>query len=233
MTLLTNNYPSRRPRFEVVLAISADGKIADAKSTAARFASAKDKAHLEQRIAAADGVLFGASTLRAYRNSLGITDPQLLESRAAAGKPPQPVQIVCSRQAEFDPQWRFFQQPFPRWLLTTPAGSDRWQGKPEFKRILFGANPSEIDWQDACYQFTQLEWQAIAVLGGGELVASLLALDLVDELYLTICPLLLGGKTAPTPVAGAGFAPDLAPRLEIVSVEVIEQEIFVHYRRDR
>jgi 5-amino-6-(5-phosphoribosylamino)uracil reductase len=70
----------------------------------------------------------------------------------------------------------------------------------------------------------------LAILGGGELVASLLKADLVDEFWLTICPLILGGTAAPTPVEGEGFFPQLAPRLELLGVEAIAQEVFLHYR---
>jgi 5-amino-6-(5-phosphoribosylamino)uracil reductase len=63
------------------------------------------------------------------------------------------------------------------------------------------------------------------------LVASLLAADLIDEFWLTVCPLILGGITAPTPVDGAGFSAQLAKHLELLSVETIEQEVFLHYRR--
>ncbi|EFA72900.1 Riboflavin-specific deaminase [Raphidiopsis brookii D9] len=33
------------------------------------------------------------------------------------------------------------------------------------------------------------------MLGGGKLIACLLEFDLVDELWLTICPLILGSAT--------------------------------------
>ena len=106
------------PHTTVILAMSADGKITDCALTAARFGSANDKSHLEQQVANHDAVLFGNDTLRAYGSTLRVTSPDLVKQRELQGKPPQPVQIVCSRSREFDPNWRFFQQPIPRWLLT-------------------------------------------------------------------------------------------------------------------
>ena len=223
-----------RPHTTVVLAMSADGKIADVKRSPARFGSAADKAHLEKQVAQADAVLFGAGTLRAYGTTLRVSHPELLELRSQQGKPPQPVQMVCSRFAEFDPNLRFFQQPVPRWLLTTTAGATAWQEKTNFERILVAETAEQtLDWQDAFHQLVSLGIQRLAVLGGGNLVASLMALDLVDELWLTVCPLILGGAIAPTPVQGSGFPAELAPRLELLSAETNGPEVFLHYRLQR
>ena len=220
-----------RPYTTVVLAMSADGKIADVTRSPARFGSDADKAHLEQQVALADGVLFGAGTLRAYGTTLRVSHPKLVETRSQAKKPPQPVQIVCSRFAEFDPNLRFFGQPVPRWLLTTGAGAKQWQGRSQFEQILVAeAADQKLDWIKALEQLRSAGIQRLAVLGGGELVASLLALDLIDELQLTVCPLLLGGAIAPTPVQGAGFLAAVAPRLQLLSVQTIDQEVFLHYR---
>jgi 5-amino-6-(5-phosphoribosylamino)uracil reductase len=214
--------------------MSADGKIADVTRSPARFGSDADKAHLEQQVALNDGVLFGAGTLRAYGTTLRVSQPELLEMRSQAKKPPQPVQIVCSRFAEFDPELRFFEQPVPRWLLTTAIGSSQWQGRSQFERVLVAETADqELDWIHAFQQLGSLGVQRLAILGGGELVASLLSLDLIDELQLTVCPLLLGGAIAPTPVQGAGFLAAVAPRLELLSVERVDQEVFLHYRLQR
>lgn len=223
-----------RPHTTVVLAMSADGKIADVKRSPARFGSAADKAHLEKQVALADAVLFGASTLRAYGTTLRVSHLELLEMRSRQGQPPQPVQMVCSRFAEFDPSLRFFQQPVPRWLLTTTAGAKAWQERANFERILVAETAEQtLDWQDALQQLVSLGIQRLAVLGGGELVASLMALDLIDELWLTVCPLILGGAIAPTPVQGLGFPAELAPRLELLSAETKGPEVFLHYRLQR
>src|SRR6476646_8164397 len=204
-----------RPYTTVVLAMSADGKIADVRRSPARFGSAADKAHLEKQVAQADAVLFGAGTLRAYGTTLRVFDPELLRMRSQQGQPRQPVQIVCSRWAVFDPDLRFFKQPVPRWLLTTTLGAKGWQEKSGFERILVAETAEQtLDLQNAFQQLVSLGIRRLAVLGGGELVASLMALDLIDELWLTVCPLILGGAIAPTPVEGLGFAAELAPRLE-------------------
>ena len=228
-------YRKNRPKTTVVLAMSADGKIADVQRSPARFSSPADKIHLEQQIAAADAVLFGAGTLRAYGTTLSVSNPQLLQQRSQQKLPPQPVQIVASLQAKIDPQLRFFRQPVPRWLLTTTAGAKHWEGCPEFEQILVCETPCSIgiDWTAALQHLASLGLERLAVLGGGQLVASLVAADLIDELWLTVCPLILGGATAPTPVEGSGFYPALAPRLELLSVQAIEQEVFLHYRLQR
>ena len=228
------------PQTTVILAMTADGKIADIKRSPARFASATDKAHLEKQISLVDGVLLGAGTLRAYGTTLPISNPHLLQGRKQQNKPPQPVQIVCSRRAEIDPQLRFFRQPVPRWLLTTTYGAKNWQEKDGFEQILIADSEEisikekrarkNIDWIKAFEQLTQLNFKKIAILGGGELVASLLANDLIDELWLTICPVILGGVNSPTPVEGIGFLSKQVKKLELLSVETIEQEIFLHYR---
>ena len=211
--------------------MSADGKIADAKGSAARFGSAADKAHLEKQIALADAVLFGANTLRAYGTTLSISDPELLQWREQQRKPLQPVQIVCSRSGEINPEYRFFRQPVCRWLLTTAEGAQFWQERSEFERILLmGIQEGGIDWLIMLSELAELGLAKLAVLGGGELVASLLAANAIDELWLTVCPLILGGSTAPTPVAGKGFLADVAPRLHLLGVETVEQEVFLHYR---
>jgi 5-amino-6-(5-phosphoribosylamino)uracil reductase len=219
-----------RPHTTVVLAMSADGKIADAWRSAARFGSTADKRHLETQIAKVDGVLFGAETLRAYGTTLRVTHPDLLQQRQQQGKPPQPTHIVCSRFARFNPDYPFFRQAVPRWLVTTTAGAELWSNRPEFDRILapFPTN-KQLDWTLILAQLFELGCETLAVIGGGQLIASILAAGLIDELWLTVCPLILGGTNAPTPVAGNGFPAHLAPRLTLLSAETIDQEVLLHY----
>jgi len=265
-----------RPHITVVLAMSADGKIADARRSAARFPSAVDKAHLEAQVARADATLFGAGTLRAYGTTLPVTNPDLLAQRQQQNLPQQPVQIVCSATGKLDPAWRFFSQPIPRWFVTTLEGIQTWRSCSKREATEHGYTArsytdfdhTEPDYTEPDYtergctdsqpfQHTFIterpfNWhnlmkdlrtgtralstatsrppiQKLLVMGGGELVASLLAENLIDDLYLTICPLLIGGKTAPTPVSGLGFTLPNTPQLKLESARVEGDEVFLHY----
>lgn len=239
-----------RPHTTVVLAMSADGKIADFKREPARFGSRADQAHLEKQVAAADAVLFGAGTLRAYGTTLTVSHPALLEHRTQEGKPAQPIHIVITHSANLDPDIRFFQQPIKRWLLTTKTGAIAWKERlrtlpsreksftqedfPGFEQILvFETARGTVDIPTALKHLVSIDISRLVILGGGELVAAMLELDLIDELWLTVCPLILGGAIAPTPVAGKGFLPELAPKLQLLEVQTVEQEVFLHYRLQR
>ncbi|MBD2493963.1 RibD family protein [Nostoc sp. FACHB-280] len=224
-----------RPHTTVVLAMSADGKIADFRRSPARFGSVADKAHLETQIAASDAVLFGAGTLRAYGTTLTVSHPTLLQHRIKAGKTPQPVHIVITQSADFNPEIKFFNQPIPRWLLTTTVGATIWQKRSEFfeQIFVFETSTGKIDTAAFLQHLASIDITRLAVLGGGQLVASMVNSDLIDEFWLTVCPLILGGTTARTPVEGQGFLANLAPRLKLLEVKQVEQEVFLHYQVQR
>jgi 5-amino-6-(5-phosphoribosylamino)uracil reductase len=214
--------------------MTADGKISDRHKTAARFGSQQDKDHLESQIALVDGVLFGAETLRAYGTTLSIKNPDLLAQRQTRSQPCQPVQIICSASGRLDPQIPFFVQPVPRWLLTTDEGAAQWRSQKSagFEKIMQIENQaSAINWEQAFNQLGELGIKKLAVLGGGTLISSLLQEDCIDEIWLTICPFLVGGTMAPTPVEGEGFTLAESKSLQLLSAERRDQEIFLHYQR--
>jgi len=70
----------------------------------------------------------------------------------------------------------------------------------------------------------------ILVEGGGALNFALLDQDLVDDIYLTLCPIVLGGP-APGSFGGRGFLAAAARRLVLVTQRTnAAGEIFLHYR---
>lgn len=211
--------------------MSADGKIADFRRTAARFSSKTDLLHLETHLAAVDAVLLGGGTLRAYGTTLPVRRPELLAQRHQRGRSAQPLHIVWSPSGNLEPSCRFFQQAVPRGLLTTTAGAQPWRQRPGFDQLWsLPGEPDAWDWRAAFTQLRQAGVERLAVLGGGRLVADLVAQGLVQELLLTVCPVLLGGATAPTPLDGAGFWAETAPRLDLLSCQQVDQEVFLHYR---
>jgi 5-amino-6-(5-phosphoribosylamino)uracil reductase len=212
--------------------MTADGKIADVTRSPPTFSSDRDSAHLEAQMALADAILVGSGTLGDGGSAVLVTKPALIQARIDSGKPAQPPQIICSRSGKIDSQLPFFRQPIDRWLLTTTTGATDWLECDSFSRILICETPdgTDIDWQAVKLKLAELNLENICFLGGSELAASLFTAEFIDELWLTVCPVIYGGIASPTPVSGAGFTPDSAPKLTLLSVDRIDGELFLHYQ---
>ena len=179
-----------RPVLRLVLAVSLDGRLAPPEGGAAHLGGSGDRRALEESLVWADGALLGAETLRLHRSTCLIRDPDLLESRRHAGRSLQPIAIAVSRSCRLAQDMVFFRQPLERWLLQigpslpspgppAPAGFNRIESHP--------------DWSRGLNHLAAMGLEKLAVLGGARLASALLREDLVDELQLTVCPLLLGG----------------------------------------
>ena len=212
-----------------ILAMSADGKLTDRTFAPSTFVSDCDQVHLEELVAQADAVIFGAGTLRAYGTTLSVRNPTLIQERQGRNLPDQPLQIVCSQSANLDPAYPYFTQPIPRGLITDVQGAEKWRDRSAFEHILI-AEETPFDWHQLFTQLEALNVKKLALLGGGQLVGSFFSAGLVNELWLTVCPLILGSTTAPVPVAGEGFTIAEAPQLALMEVKSIESEVFLHYR---
>jgi 5-amino-6-(5-phosphoribosylamino)uracil reductase len=173
-----------RPELRLVLAVSLDGRLAPPDGGAAQIGGRGDRQVLEEALAWADACLIGGRTLRLHGSTCLIHASPLLEQRRRQGRPDQPAAVVVSRGGGFDPQLRFFSQPLQRWLLgpgqmPPPTG--------------FHAAIPLVAWPEALIALAAAGLQRLVLLGGAELASALLQEQLVDELQLTLCPLLLGG----------------------------------------
>ena len=215
--------PLGLPQVRLVLAVSLDGRLASPEGGAAQLGGAGDRRALEEALAWADGCLIGAQTLRLHGTTCLIRQPDLLELRRGQGRPPQPWALAVSRSGRFDPQLPFFHQPVGRGLVapagvrsSPPAGFDRlWSLPPDgsgFCHPQGAESPcSRADisqdhrvgsgWPALLAELAAGGMERLVLLGGARLAASLLALDLVDGLQLTLVPRLLGGAHSWLPVA--------------------------------
>jgi 5-amino-6-(5-phosphoribosylamino)uracil reductase len=71
--------------------------------------------------------------------------------------------------------------------------------------------------------------ETLLVEAGGDMLFQFVAASALDELYVTLCPLLIGGE-APSLADGEGFLFSQMPRLTLLSTEVEGDELFLHYR---
>jgi 5-amino-6-(5-phosphoribosylamino)uracil reductase len=182
-----------------VLAVSLDGRLAPPDGGAAKFGGPGDRRVLEEALAWADGALVGAETLRRHGSTCLIHQPDLLAHRRCQGRPDQPHALVLSRSGVLPPQLPFWRQPLQRWWLR-PHGLDAEQAGEGFDRQLPFAS-----WQDLRQQLAKLGLARLVLLGGADLASQWLAAGMVDELQLTLCPLLLGGAHIWCSAGGAGL----------------------------
>jgi len=219
----------------VNLASSVDGKIGTVAREKFRFGSAADKRQMQVLRARADAVVIGAGTLRDEDPSLLLSDPDLVDARRAAGKSAQPLRVLVSHGLELRVEGsRFFGTPGMEPLVFTSGTADRGRAAQvaRFASVLTlpDRSPGRIDLAPMIEILQARGCAEILVEGGGELVFALLEQSLIDELYLTLCPVLLGGP-APGAVGGAGFLAAVSPRLDLLSHHASPAgELFLHYK---
>ena len=83
-------------------------------------------------------------------------------------------------------------------------------------------------------QWLRKKWKVKRLLceGGGELNAALFQAGLVSEVHITLCPIILGGRHAPTLADGAGVAKLAdAARFRLASMKRSGEVMFLVYRR--
>lgn len=220
-----------RPFVSINMAMTVDGKITSARREEPGFASRLDKKTMDRLRAEADAVLVGAGTLRADDPPLHVRDPEMKAHRRSLGKPEGLINIVVTASASIDPGSRFFkarhtQSRIVATVLDAPA--DRRERLAKVAEV-WTVGQEAVDLPELLRRLKARGIERLLVEGGGELNWGFVRDQLVDELYVTIAPALLGGRAAPTLCEGEGLAMKDQRRLRLVSADVVEGEIFCRY----
>jgi 5-amino-6-(5-phosphoribosylamino)uracil reductase len=217
------------------MAMTADGKIATANRAVSSFGSARDQQHLHELRATADAVMCGTRTVEHEQATLGPGGQRFQRLRLKRGLAEFNLRVVVSGAGSLDPKAHLFTTRFsPILVLTTGrATAARLRGLRAVATAVKVAGRREVNWR-AALAWLRRKWKVrhLVCEGGGELNDALFRAGLVDELHVTVCPLVFGGRRAPTMAEGEGFARlAQAAALRLVSARQVGDELFLVYRR--
>jgi 2,5-diamino-6-(ribosylamino)-4(3H)-pyrimidinone 5'-phosphate reductase len=226
---------SKLPFIFVNMAMTADGKIATSNRAVSSFGSPHDHRHLLELRATADAVMAGARTTDVAPINLGPGPAEYRRRRLDNGLSEYNLRVIASGKGSINPNAEVFKHRFsPIIILTTSQ-------MPKARRLRLRAlvdevkvcGRREIDFRRA-FCWLRNKWGVNRLLceGGGGLNDALFRADLVDELHLTICPKIFGGRNAPTVADGRGFQRlSNALPLQLKSFKRIENEFFAVSQR--
>jgi riboflavin-specific deaminase-like protein len=189
--------PAGRPHLALNMIATLDGRGALDGRTGG-LGNAGDREVFHRLRAQADAVMAGANTIRDERYGPIVRDPELVALREGRGEPAQPLAVTVSRSLDFDPTLRLLADPGSHVVVLTPSDGAL---PPCAARVSYlrGSSLTEL-LGDLRREFGV---RSVVCEGGPALNAELLAAGLVDELFLSISPIVLGGRAPLTIVDGA------------------------------
>lgn len=230
--------PEGRPCVIVNMIASADG-VTVAGGTERGLGSPTDRRLLRELRVHAGIVLAGAGTLRANGASPRLGDAALEELRARRGKPRLPLGAILSRTGDLPLGDRFFTGRDFAGVVYLSGGAPAARaaaieaaGRPVRRVPAGGEVPAML-----CDMRERLGCRLLLLEGGPTLNGEFFRRGLVDEFFLTVGALVLGGDRAPTAVETPGRAASLADaqRLALVSAHPNPEtgELYLRYRVTR
>jgi riboflavin-specific deaminase-like protein len=215
--------------------MSADGKITTRTFAPVDFTSREDKSHLIRQRALADAVLIGYGTLKRDNVRLSIARAELRTERIARKQTAYPLRVIVSNEGRIDPELNVFKtDPAAAGaivIFSTTRMPRRYQKILREKATVHLSTTRKVD---VAWMLRQLRREykvrTVACEGGAQLFRALLERRLVDQLNVTIAPMLFGGRDAPTLTGISEKFLPASVRCSLRDMRVVGEECFLTYR---
>jgi len=179
--------------------MSIDGKISTRKNDSA-ISSKLDLVRVHKLRSKVDGIMIGISTV--------LDDDPMLNVRYSTTGTKNPIRIIIDSKARIPLNSRIIDSSnkIQTIIAVTHNASSRKIKEIQKKgaQVLVYGN-GKVNLRNLFQQLEKMGLKKIIVEGGGEINWSVLKLGLVNELVVTISPVVIGGRDAKTLVEGKGF----------------------------
>ncbi|HEY9899400.1 MAG TPA: bifunctional diaminohydroxyphosphoribosylaminopyrimidine deaminase/5-amino-6-(5-phosphoribosylamino)uracil reductase RibD [Pantanalinema sp.] len=201
---------TRRPFVALRSAMSLDGKIATAVGERDYIGGHEARAHLHQLRGTYDAVLVGVTTL--------IQDDPDIHCMLPRSRTPLRVVVDSLARTPLSCKMLSKQQGTGRLRPSTLVAVTRYAPEDRIRALqALGAEilvcpeissglESHVDLNKLMQILSRRGITSVLVEGGGNLNAAALHAGIVDKLYCTIAPMIIGGQSALTPVEGLGVS---------------------------
>jgi riboflavin biosynthesis pyrimidine reductase len=213
-----------RPWVMANMVLSVDGAYA-VEGRSGGLGSPGDRRVFQHLRAAADVVLVAAGTARAERYRRPRTPPELLERRRAHGLTEDPRLVVVSASLDLPADLPLFDGDGPEPLVVHPEGAVSANPLTGVELRPTGAGAT-VDLRSALDGLARDGARVVLCEGGPSLLGALHESGLIDELFVTISPWLVGGDR----VGLLGPAAALPRRMELHRLLEEDGWLFATYR---
>jgi riboflavin biosynthesis pyrimidine reductase len=217
-----------RPRVRLNMIASVDGG-ASFKGRSGKLGGPADKAIFATLRSLADVILVGAATMRTEGYGPARLDEAARTRRQRWGLASVPLIAVITRSCRLDWSSPFFTEAEQRPIVVTVssvAATER-DRAAEVADVI-AAGEDNVDLVIAVHALGELGHDNVLAEGGPGIAAELAEADLLDELCLTVSPLLVGGDARRIL---DGKALELPTRLGLCHVFEANGYLFLHYQR--
>jgi diaminohydroxyphosphoribosylaminopyrimidine deaminase/5-amino-6-(5-phosphoribosylamino)uracil reductase len=216
-----------RPLVTAKFAMSLDGRIATRTGHARWITGPAAREHVHQVRATTDAILVGSGTVLA-------DDPQLTARPSTLSWPPhQPLRLVLDTTGRLPRGARVLDRKLPSQTIVATtsamAGPQRQALTDQGVRVVvFPSSEHGVDVTALIRWLGDEGITSLLVEGGARVHASFMEAGLVDRLMAYVAPVIIGGASAPGPIAGLGAATmDAATRLTDVRVVQLGDDLLV------
>jgi riboflavin biosynthesis pyrimidine reductase len=217
-----------RPWVALGMVASVDGAATLGGATA-RLGGVADHHAFRALRGACDAILVGAGTVRIEGYGPARGTAARGRARRRKGLAPAPRLVVVSGSLDLDPGSRIFGDPdHPPLVVTHEAAPRRRQAALAPVAELLRCGAEEVDLEQALAELGARGLHRILCEGGPSLNGALARLDVIDEVFLTIDPVLLAGDAPRI----ARSAEEVTPRrMRLVELREHEGELLLRYHR--
>jgi len=187
--------------------MSADGKIAGVERKQVRISSDEDMERVKELRKKYDAILVGVGTILA-------DDPHLTVK--GLDYDTNPIRIVLDPHGKTPDDAQVLDERAPTVMITYREFDREWDCE---ETLYFDGKLCLSEIIDELAEEIGIE--SILVEGGGETIASFFGEYLVDLYTVFVSGLIIGGRTAPTPVEGKGWVSEGGMKLILKNSEVL------------
>ncbi|MCW3129482.1 2,5-diamino-6-(ribosylamino)-4(3H)-pyrimidinone 5'-phosphate reductase [Methanophagales archaeon] len=221
-----------RPFVFINAAMSADGKIATIERRQTRISSERDFDRVDSLKAESDAIMVGVGTILADNPSLTVKSEKRREERRKARKDENPLRIVVDSKARTPVDAEILNKGEGKRIIAVSKQAivENVERLGEKAEILICGN-EEVNLRNLLYLLWQRGVSRLMVEGGAMLNWSLISQGLVDEIYIYVGNMIIGGEYAPTLVDGNGFIEEeKMVKLELLSAKRMDEGILLRWR---
>ena len=213
------------PYVTAKFAMSLDGKIATHTGDSKWVTGDAARSYVQEMRRASDAIIVGVNTV--------LEDNPQLTARDGEDRPlaRQPIRVVLDSSGRTPTDARLLGEPGQTLIAVTVASDERVQLLKDAGAEVLRFPATREGMVYLCALLETLGDRGVVsalVEGGGTLLGSLFDQGLLDKVAAFVAPVLIGGRSAPSPVGGNGAAAMAqATRLDSVRIEQIGEDMLV------